>query len=173
MWLLSLFQRKISPIALIGIAFIFVGSIFLILSLWHGDFLLPAGTLMGSGLLLFLLARNHPSADLVHRYYQALAQQDYELAFQYLSPKMGMTWSRFQQQVQTTDTAQGRVTAHLITRFSFASYKRSLRINHASFTVKVKRGEQWDRAYPYLVKEDKQWKIRYFARSHVILNNEH
>lgn len=159
------------PMALFGVIFVFVGSLCLILALAFSDrgSALWLGGILFAGLLLFVLAKRHPSAELVHHYYQALEKQEYEMAFQYLSQAMGMTRARFVQNEQSADAAQGTVTSHRITNVAINS---SFRVGHASFTVKVKRNEQWHRVYPYVVKEGKQWKIGRFDSAQAIVNDD-
>lgn len=156
------------PVAVVGVVLVFMGSLFFILTPLNSGYISWTGGMMVAGLCLFFLAKKHSSAELIHRYYQALEKQEYEMAFQYLSQAMGMTWARFVQNEQSADAAQGTVTSHRITNVAINS---SFRVGHASFTVKVKRNEQWYRVYPYVVKEGKQWKIGRFDSAQAIVND--
>ncbi len=115
------------------------------------------------GLLLFLLARNHPSAALIHHYYLALKNQDYPTAFQYLNPSIKtpegepVTQDWFIQRVQASNTAQGKATNTIIRQFRLTPKR-------ANFTVQVTRSEQ---SYPVLlhvVQQGDEWKINGFDR---------
>ena len=114
-----------------------------------------------TGLLLFLFARNHPSADLIHHYYLALTNQDYTTVFQDLNRSMmtpegePLTPAWFMQRAQAYDTAKGRVTNHTIRGFR-------LNPNRGKFTVKVTRGEQSYQVHLYALKEGDEWKINGF-----------
>lgn len=154
-------QHKLGFMTVAAAIVVFWGVLFFFMLTWVAGCLL-----LCLGLVLFLLAKNHPSADLVHRYYQALEKQDYPLAFQHLSPHMGITEAMFLKKEQASDAAQGTMTRHFITN-------AALHDRQASFTVKVERDGQWSRVYPYLVKEGKQWKIRRFDLSRAIFSNEH
>jgi phosphatidylglycerophosphate synthase len=157
------------PLALAGLVLLLLGGLFLILTPRESAFLAWTGVCLLAGLALVSLARRHASAEAVHRYYQALAMQEYEVAFQYLSPVMGMPLTRFVAQAQATDTALGVVTSYLITRVAIVS---SCRTGHASFTVKVKRHGQWYRLHPYVVKEGRQWRIRRFDAAQAMISND-
>jgi hypothetical protein len=118
--------------------------------------------LLVMGLFLFLFARNHPSADLIHHYYLAFTNQDYATAFQYLNPDMKtsqgqqITQDWFIQEAQAYDIAKGKATNTTI---------RNFRLNpkHANFTVKVTRGEQSYKVHFHVVKQSDVWKINGFA----------
>lgn len=122
------------------------------------------------GTLLFLLAGNHPAAELVQRYFTALENQDYATAFACLSPHMEtpervpLTLNRFIQMQQASERSQGKVTGHVFTmKWSMTSnHLFSFRMAQASFTMKVTRGEKTEEAYPFVVREGTQWKILRF-----------
>lgn len=121
------------------------------------------------GGFLFLRARNHPSAEIVHQYFTALENQDYVAAFQYLSPymlaseRMPSTQSRFVRVQEAQDRTQGKVTRHAITNIVMTSASFfSSQLAEASYTVKVMRGARVLQLHPYVVKEGEQWKILRF-----------
>ena len=115
------------------------------------------------GLLLFLLARNHPSATVIHHYYLALKNQDYPTAFQDLNPSIQtpegepVTQDWFIQRVQASNTAQGRLTNTTIRQFRLTPKR-------ANFTVQVTRGEQSYPVHLHVLKESDEWKINGFDR---------
>ena len=114
-----------------------------------------------AGLLLFLFARNHPSADLIHHYYLAFTNQDYSTAFQDLNRSMrtpegeAVTKDWFMQRALAYDTAKGRVTSHSIRGFR-------LNPNRGKFTVKVTRNEQSYTVHLHVSKEGDEWNINGF-----------
>ncbi|HLG76529.1 MAG TPA: hypothetical protein VKX46_08940, partial [Ktedonobacteraceae bacterium] len=59
-------QHKLGFMTLAAVLVVFWGILFFFMLTWIVGCLLVC-----LGLVLFLLAKNHPSADLVHRYYQA------------------------------------------------------------------------------------------------------
>lgn len=127
------------------------------------------------GALLFLLAKDHPSAQLVHHYYTAIGNQDYATAFQDLSLSMKTPWGQpitqdwFIQKELKSDEVNGRVTNHTITNFCMTATTFSFRMTLASYTVKVARGEHVSKVYPRVVREGEQWKIVGFDQSQLNL----
>lgn len=115
------------------------------------------------GLLLFLIARNHPSAHLINHYYLALTNQESTTAFQDLNPSIKtpegepITQAWFIQRVQASDAAQGRVTNTTIRKFRQTP-------NRENFTVQVTRGEQSYPVHLHVLKESDEWKINGFDR---------
>lgn len=134
-------------------------------SFFSGEALFGGGTglvLFLIGTLLFLFARNHPSVELLHRYFLALEAQDYVTAWECLSPHMKilegvpLTPDSFTRMQQALDRRQGAITRHTLT------WGWSMIANQASFTVKVTRGESTSKIYPHVVREGSQWKILRF-----------
>jgi membrane-bound ClpP family serine protease len=114
------------------------------------------------GALLFLFAKNHPSVELLHRYFMALETQDYAAAWECLSSHMKilegvpLTPDSFMQMQQALSRKLGAITEHKLTG------GWSMIANQASFTVKVTRGENTSKVYPYVVREGTRWKILRF-----------
>jgi hypothetical protein len=118
---------------------------------------------------LSILPADNAERELIHHYYTALTTQDYLTAFEDLSPRMRtaegepITPDWFRQQEQAVEAASGNVSGHTITNWTrTASHFFSFQMTQASYTVKVVRGSRSEYAYPYLVKEDAQWKILRF-----------
>lgn len=120
------------------------------------------GLLLGLvGLSLFFFTKNHPSADLITRYYMAFQNQDYSTAFQFLNPSMTtpqgqpITQDWFTQNALAYDATHGKLTAQTITSYA-------LNPNRAKLTVRVTRSQKWYKVHLSLLKKESTWKINSF-----------
>ena len=118
--------------------------------------------------MLARLGSDHPATGLVHRYYRAIAKQDYAGAFECLSANLRtpegapLTVARFIQREQATDAAIGRLRKHALTNISHTS-------TAASCTVKVRRAERSYWLHPRVTKEEDGWRITGFDRAQLDL----
>jgi hypothetical protein len=126
--------------------------------------------------LLFPLLRtiHHPSADIVRRYYGAIVDREYAIAFSCLSarpaaPTSRLTLDSLTEQIRTAEAADGLVTGYALVNFAMSATDLTLRMKVASYTVEVAQtGRAW-KAYPRLHLEADGWRIVQFDRSQLDL----
>lgn len=113
------------------------------------------------GLCLFRFSKNHPSAELITRYYRACENQDYPTAFQYLNPSMTTSQGQqispdwFTQRALEYDTANGKISNDSIQGYSLNS-------KSAKYTVQVTRGTKPYKVNLSLLKQGDDWRINSF-----------
>jgi hypothetical protein len=185
-------RRRVNPRALVGKIMLFNGVVFVAISMLLGGYTLfshmgttstggnsismvtgllalifaGVGLLEGLvGLVVWLLpGGDSPPANVVNRYYAALENQDYSMAFQYLDPSMGgplgqmITQAGFIERAQAYDAEHGRITNYSLAGVQANPSKRV-------FTIKVTRGSGASyRTQLRLTKQGYDWKIVGFDR---------